>query len=471
MLSLVCVILAALLYGVSALWPKESEPVHIVIAGEDFTDKTREEATEVLMGKYPWNLSVRYDDRTYSIDNLIEDEIHSAIDKAYNEKEQIDAERASRSFWDKLGSRKEESISIQYDINMPDVEAHLTSVAENLAKEWSKPAVDAAMDGFDASSGSFTYSEPEYGYEIDAGEIADALKNAVESGNYEQEIVAVADQVAPTVTSSAYKLMASYKTTATSNANRNTNIRIASQTIDGMIVQPGEQFSFNGVLGRRTPEKGYKEAAAYANGETVQDYGGGVCQVSSTIYNAIIAAGLQTDKRTGHTYEPSYVTPGQDATVSYDQPDFIFTNTSGHPIGLRTIFENPVVRVEIYGVPILEEGVKRYMQSEKTSDVPPPGPEYIEDPTVPFGQEVIQRNAVNGSVWKTNIITEKNGEVVDTEYFHSTQYRGKNAIIRRNTTVVTPGIPQIPAVVSQPVQESAPVTENPPEDSVEIPTE
>ena len=107
------------------------------------------------------------------------------------------------------------------------------------------------------------------------------------------------------------------------------------------------------------------------------------------------------------------------------------------------------------------------MQSEKTGDVPPPAPQYVEDPTVPYGQEVIQRNAVNGSVWKTNIITEKNGEVVDTEYFHSTQYRGKNAIIKRNTTVITPGVPQVPV----PVPEPAPVAVEAAEGSVEIPAE
>ena len=453
---------AALIVGGLRLLRKPDETIYITIADEDFTRMSEEEALSRLMDKYPWNLSVRYNGEVYSVDNLIEEELQRVVEQVYREKDRITSEREGRGFWDKRGARtsKEPPVSLQYEINIPEVEDELKELASALSEQWGVEAKDAEITGFDTATGKFVYSQPENGYEIDADALSAALCQAVENGDYEAEITAVANSVAPSVTSSDYKLMGTYKTTATNNASRNTNIRIASQTIDGMVLAPGEQFSFNGVLGRRTEEKGYKEAGAYANGESVQEYGGGVCQVSSTIYNAVIAAGLQADVRTGHTFEPSYVTPGQDATVSYDQPDFAFTNTTDYSIGLRTIFENPVVRVEIYGVPVLEEGAKRYMQSEKTGEVDPPAPEYIEDPTVPFGQEVISRNAVNGSVWKTNIITEKNGEIVDTTYLHSTQYKGKNAVIRRNTTN--------PAVIAVP---QVPVPEAPAAAPVEVPAE
>ena len=82
-------------------------------------------------------------------------------------------------------------------------------------------------------------------------------------------------------------------------------------------MRPGEEFSFNNTIGERTEEKGFGAAAAYNNGEVVQEVGGGVCQVSTTLYNAVVRAGLKVTYRQGHTFQPTYVTPGQDATVSW----------------------------------------------------------------------------------------------------------------------------------------------------------
>ena len=96
------------------------------------------------------------------------------------------------------------------------------------------------------------------------------------------------------------------------------------------------------VVGERTEAKGYQAAAAYSNGEVVQEIGGGVCQVSTTLYNAVIRSGLKTTVRRSHTYEPSYVTPGQDATVSYGGPDYKFINNSNTAIGIRASYSNQV---------------------------------------------------------------------------------------------------------------------------------
>ena len=99
--------------------------------------------------------------------------------------------------------------------------------------------------------------------------------------------------------------MSTYTTTTTSNSNRNENIRLAVAALNGTIVKPGQEFSFNNTTGARTEEKGYKPATAYLNGEVVQEPGGGVCQVSSTLYNAVVFAGLKSTERHAHSYEPS----------------------------------------------------------------------------------------------------------------------------------------------------------------------
>lgn len=122
------------------------------------------------------------------------------------------------------------------------------------------------------------------------------------------------------------------------------NVRLAAAALNGKIIQPGEEFSFNLTTGNRTTDKGYRPAGAYVNGVLVEEPGGGVCQVSSTLYNAVVFSGLKTTERHAHSYEPSYVTPGEDAMVSYDGhsgPDMKFVNNSKTAVGIKTSFSEP----------------------------------------------------------------------------------------------------------------------------------
>ena len=144
--------------------------------------------------------------------------------------------------------------------------------------------------------------------------------------------------------------------------------------LNGTIINPGQEFSFNETTGARTEAKGYKPATAYLNGEVVQEPGGGVCQVSSTLYNAVIFAGLKSTERHAHSYEPSYVTPGEDAAVSFGGPDFKFVNNSNYPVAIKTNFVNQELTISIYGVQIVKDGQKVRMASEKTSTIDPPVP-------------------------------------------------------------------------------------------------
>lgn len=98
------------------------------------------------------------------------------------------------------------------------------------------------------------------------------------------------------------------------------------QAIDGLVIAPGEQFSYNDALGERTAERGYKAAGAYSNGQVVQEIGGGICQVSSSLYYAALLANLQIDVRVCHYFPVAYLPPGLDATVSWGGPEFKFTN-------------------------------------------------------------------------------------------------------------------------------------------------
>ena len=135
-----------------------------------------------------------------------------------------------------------------------------------------------------------------------------------------------------------------------STRERKNNITLASQKIDGLILLPGQQFSYNGYVGQRTEEAGFQTAAAYDNGKVVYEIGGGICQVSSTLYNAVLSANLQVDERTCHYFEVTYLPKGLDATVSWPNPDFKFTNNRPFPIKIRAYSDNSSsVTFEIWG--------------------------------------------------------------------------------------------------------------------------
>ncbi|ASN07190.1 VanW family protein [Virgibacillus necropolis] len=119
------------------------------------------------------------------------------------------------------------------------------------------------------------------------------------------------------------------------NKERSHNIKLATDAINNYVVFPGEKFSFNKIVGERTTEKGYKKAPVIVKGELAEDIGGGICQVSSTLYNAVSLKGIKIVERYSHSRSVPYVPPGRDATVSWWGPDFVFKNMYNQPILIR----------------------------------------------------------------------------------------------------------------------------------------
>jgi vancomycin resistance protein YoaR len=138
------------------------------------------------------------------------------------------------------------------------------------------------------------------------------------------------------------------------NKNRSHNITLAAKAINNHVVFPGETFSFNRVVGRRDKGKGYLQAPVIVRGELAEDIGGGICQVSSTLFNAVDRAGLRIVQRYSHSRSVPYVLPGRDATVSWDGPDFTFQNTYNQPILIRAHAGGGQMYISIYSSEILE---------------------------------------------------------------------------------------------------------------------
>ena len=219
-----------------------------------------------------------------------------------------------------------------------------------------------------------------------------------------------------------------------SNTNRASNIALAAKTINGTILLPGETFSYNGKLGNTTKEKGYKPGGAYVGGKVVQSYGGGICQVSSTLYNAVLYANLGIVERYNHSYAVSYVPAGRDATVAYGGKDFKFKNTRKYPVKIIANAKNGVVSISIKG--IKEE--KEY-DIELTSTVLSSTPftvTYEKNTELEEGKEKVIQKGFNGKKSIAYKIVKLNGKTISKTVLSKDTYKPMNKIVEVGTKKV-----------------------------------
>lgn len=402
----------------TSLEPETELEAEITVNGVSVHGMTKTAAVEKVLESMDWQMKVTCGEKEQVLENLLKENVEKVVDEAFKKGKPAD-----------------------YEIPTDGLEEAAAAQAAALAGAWNVKAKNGSISAFDAASGKFTFAEGENGKAVNEEKLKNDILMRTAAGEYDAVITAEVKETAPEITAAQarekFQRLGTYSTTTTANKDRNENVRLAAAALNGKIIQPGEEFSFNLTTGNRTTDKGYRPAGAYVNGVLVEEPGGGVCQVSSTLYNAVVFSGLKTTERHAHSYEPSYVTPGEDAMVSYDGhsgPDMKFVNNSKTAVGIKTSFSDRKLTISIYGNPILEEGVTLSMKSEKVKELDPPAPTYEEDPTLQPGVEVEAKAATPGSRWVTNLITKKNGEVISDEFFHNSTYNGKPATIKRNTS-------------------------------------
>ncbi|NLG25767.1 MAG: hypothetical protein GX558_10455 [Clostridiales bacterium] len=204
----------------------------------------------------------------------------------------------------------------------------LRAAVDDIAGQLARDARDASIGSFNFSSRTFQFTSASAGMVVDADELYARAERAISRGSRETIEVAPT-RIEPKVTSAQltakYGLITSAVTNASSSSkNRLTNIRTALSAIDGTRLDPGEVFSFNGTVGKRTAERGYRPAGAYVDGLVTEEVGGGICQVSTTLFNAAVKADLAIVERSAHSRPVAYVDKGKDATVSWPGPTFGF---------------------------------------------------------------------------------------------------------------------------------------------------
>ena len=252
-----------------------------------------------------------------------------------------------------------------------------------------------------------------------------------------------------------------------SYTTRVTNLQVASKNINGTILYPGEEFSYNKVVGERTAARGFKEAHVFAGGKVVDGLGGGICQISSTLYNAVLRANLEVTDRTAHMMHTGYVDPSLDATVVYGSIDFKFKNNRETPIKIEATVKNGKATTKIYGLKsdkdVIVEVESKILETIKYTTVT----EY--DNTMNEGTTKVLQSPMNGYKSEAyKIIKDANGNQISRTLISSDTYKQTSKIIAVGTkkVEVTPPVVEVPEepVVIPPAEEPVtPVTppENP----------
>ena len=225
--------------------------------------------------------------------------------------------------------------------------------------------------------------------------------------------------------------LGTYTTSVSGTSARRSNVKLASESCE-VILLPGETFSYNDTVGERTTARGYQAAPAYSNGETVQEVGGGICQVSSTLYVACLYANLEITERHAHSYASSYVPLGWDATVAWGGSDFKFTNNTNYPIKIEASYSSDnKLTMSIIGTDETGYTVKIVSETYSTTAYET---ETIEDDTLEEGKTVVEQTGYTGYKVQTwRYVYDSDGNLISDDEEAYSVYSKRNKIVRVGT--------------------------------------
>lgn len=290
---------------------------------------------------------------------------------------------------------------------------------------------NATIKAFNSSTGTFTYTEGKNGLKVDRDKLLEQVLTALKE-NKETKIEAPVEEIAFEKSESDVaghiQKLGTFSTYSTNTAAGNHNMSLALASINGSVVQPGDTFSFNTATGDTTNGSlGYQQAGAIVGGKSTLQYGGGICQASTTLYGAVARSGLEIVTRYNHTWPSTYVDIGQDATVDYPALDFVFRNNTEYPIYISAGMSGTQLTVTLYGYkPDTWDKISVY--SQQTGTIAQPATEYVEDSSLAAGTFELYRQGNAGRTATASRVYYKDGQVVKTESLPSSTYRALSTI-------------------------------------------
>lgn len=409
----------------------------VKVAGMDLGGKNKSEAINILKSSYSGvvtkkKINIGADSKSYTIDYSQLDagyDVESIVNEAFNYGKNL-------NLFDKVelikqGASKEFELTFSYN------DVFINKMLTKMEADINKVPVNASVKM--VSRGEFKVTPDVKGYKIDKEKLKSEIKSKI-NGELTGDISIKAPIQELTAAITADKLktidtnISTYSTSfVTSIPERINNIELATKAINGTILMPGDSFSFNGTVGQRTRARGYKEAGVIINNQISSDLGGGICQVSSTFYNALLRTELAYSgmKRIAHTLPSTYVPKGLDATVNWDNIDFQFKNTLDYPIYIEGYTENKNLYFNIYSNSVFKK--RSYTFSNDIIETIPTSKTTIEDPNLMEGTKEVVKKDYTGYKVKVTKNTIEDGNVIKSEILYTDFYRPVTGEIRIGT--------------------------------------
>ncbi|SFJ28402.1 Vancomycin resistance protein YoaR, contains peptidoglycan-binding and VanW domains [Terrisporobacter glycolicus] len=391
---------------------------------------SKEDAKEKILNEYKMNtITFKYNDKTWHINpNDIDTnyDIEQTIDNAYKV-------NRSKNIFSNIVDTLKSTFGIKNHISLivDCDEAKVTSQLEKISQEVSVSMKDAKLD---VSGNNIEISQDKAGLQVDISATISNLKKSLQKGIFEESLVII--KVEPKIKKEDLKdintLLGSYQTVLVDvSPGRIENIKIATQRTSGVLLMPGEEFSYNKHTGLRTVKNGYKNATVIVSGEAVQGVGGGVCQVSTTLYNAVLYAGLDIVNVSNHSIPSNYVDKGRDAVVSDSGLDFVFKNDYDKPVYIKNYYNNGTITCQVYGNNKEKQNIKISTSIDKVTKAPT---KEEKDPTLEKGKEkVLEFGRDSYSVSTYRIYYDENGKEVKKEKVASSFYPSKQKVVAIGT--------------------------------------
>ena len=315
------------------------------------------------------------------------------------------------------------------------------STGGEIEASWS--SLPAQPLDLEAMAGELSAEATPARYDVETGQVVDgtvgvtldleAARFALDAALSGETIQLPAEIVYPAVTAEELQevlfrdLLSVCSTKVSGTSTRKNNVKLSGEAVNGTVLNDGDIFDYNQVVGKRTTENGYGPAPSYINGETVDSIGGGICQTSSTIYLATLLANLEIVERYAHRYAPSYITLGMDATVSWGGPEFRFKNNTGYPIRIDVSYANSEITVSIYGTKTDDTYVKMTREVLSSTGYET---EYIETEDLPWGTQEQKQSGYTGyEVISYRNIYDGDGNLISSNVEAKSSYKSRNEII------------------------------------------
>ncbi|WP_288221753.1 VanW family protein [uncultured Clostridium sp.] len=404
-------------YGVNIGGLSKEEAVNLL--KEKLPQVIMDKKLKVLVGDKSLELTYNSLNPTYNIEEIAEEALAYGKDKGVFAKNSL------------IKGRKEINIDAEIKYN----EEALVEFEDKVMKEFNIEPKDASIE---INSGNISVTPEESGKTIDKEELHKSLiENINGDPHHEVEIVLeLKEQEANIKAEDLNKITGKISSYSSNYANtgdgRVRNMEIAASIINGTIVMPGEEFSYNALIGDTTPDKGYEKANTYVGNKIVPDYGGGICQVSTTLYRAVMRANIRSTERMNHSLTVSYSEPGLDATVANPYVDYKFVNTYDFPVYIQGYVSGGVVSFAVYGN-VESMGNKTYELVNEVHEKYNPEVKYEDDPTMEEGTEKVVIHGMPGYKASSYQVTYENGVEVNREFIATDVYMTTDTVIKKGT--------------------------------------